>query len=81
MVSNCKAICIVVVGGKKDKTPIRKWCFNFMVFALQDPLNSGDDVSEQETPDVFDTDNIIVCQYDKVQWRVSVTWIFWPWAL
>ncbi|XP_066479761.1 TFIIA-alpha and beta-like factor [Tiliqua scincoides] len=33
----------------------------------EDPLNSGDDVSEQETPDVFDTDNIIVCQYDKVQ--------------
>lgn len=37
-----------------------------MFVSLQDPLNSGDDVSEQETPDVFDTDNIIVCQYDKV---------------
>ncbi|XP_053099978.1 TFIIA-alpha and beta-like factor isoform X1 [Hemicordylus capensis] len=33
----------------------------------EDPLNSGDDVSEQETPDVFDTDNIIVCQYDKAE--------------
>ncbi|XP_030051695.1 TFIIA-alpha and beta-like factor [Microcaecilia unicolor] len=32
----------------------------------EDPLNSGDDVSEQEVPDLFDTDNVIVCQYDKV---------------
>ncbi|NXX83436.1 TF2AY factor, partial [Urocolius indicus] len=32
----------------------------------EDPLNSGDDVSEQDTPDLFDTDNVIVCQYDKV---------------
>ncbi|KAH0622847.1 hypothetical protein JD844_025588 [Phrynosoma platyrhinos] len=41
-----------------------------------DPLNSGDDVSEQETPDVFDTDNIIVCQYDKVQ-RSKNRWKFY----
>lgn len=32
----------------------------------QDPLNSGDDVSEQDVPDLFDTDNVVVCQYDKV---------------
>ncbi|KFQ12401.1 TFIIA-alpha and beta-like factor, partial [Leptosomus discolor] len=31
----------------------------------EDPLNSGDDVSEQDIPDLFDTDNVIVCQYDK----------------
>ncbi|KFQ17822.1 TFIIA-alpha and beta-like factor, partial [Merops nubicus] len=31
----------------------------------EDPLNSGDDVSDQDTPDLFDTDNVIVCQYDK----------------
>ncbi|KFV67072.1 TFIIA-alpha and beta-like factor, partial [Dryobates pubescens] len=31
----------------------------------EDPLNSDDDVSEQDTPDLFDTDNVIVCQYDK----------------
>ncbi|XP_075781567.1 TFIIA-alpha and beta-like factor isoform X3 [Pelodiscus sinensis] len=31
----------------------------------EDPLNSGDDVSEQDTPDLFDTDNVVVCQYDK----------------
>ncbi|KAG8123085.1 hypothetical protein E2320_018481, partial [Naja naja] len=40
----------------------------------EDPLNSGDDVSEQETPDVFDTDNIIVCQYDK---RSKNRWKFY----
>ena len=34
---------------------------------IQDPLNSGDDVIEQDIPDLFDTDNIIVCQYDKVR--------------
>ncbi|NXU51085.1 TF2AY factor, partial [Turnix velox] len=32
----------------------------------EDPLNSGDDVSEQDIPDLFDTDNVIVCQYDKI---------------
>ncbi|KFQ46601.1 TFIIA-alpha and beta-like factor, partial [Nestor notabilis] len=31
----------------------------------EDPLNSGDDVSEQDIADLFDTDNLIVCQYDK----------------
>lgn len=33
----------------------------------KDPLNSGDDVIEQDIPDLFDTDNVIVCQYDKVR--------------
>ncbi|NXS00517.1 TF2AY factor, partial [Oxylabes madagascariensis] len=32
----------------------------------EDPLNSGDDVSEQDIADLFDTDNVIVCQYEKV---------------
>lgn len=36
------------------------------VSAAQDPLNSGDDVIEQDIPDLFDTENVIVCQYDKV---------------
>lgn len=35
-----------------------------------DPLNSDDDLTEPGTPDsnadLFDTDNVIVCQYDKV---------------
>jgi hypothetical protein len=35
-----------------------------------DPLNSDDDLTEQGSPDsqsdLFDTDHVIVCQYDKV---------------
>ncbi|XDV51053.1 hypothetical protein PO909_020005 [Leuciscus waleckii] len=33
----------------------------------EDPLNSGDDVSDQDIPEIFDTENVIVCQYDKVK--------------
>lgn len=32
----------------------------------EEPLNSGDDVSDEETEQLFDTDNVVVCQYDKV---------------
>ncbi|XP_075451963.1 TFIIA-alpha and beta-like factor isoform X4 [Ascaphus truei] len=42
----------------------------------EDPLNSGDDVSEQEVPDMFDTDNVIVCQYDKIH-RSKNKWKFY----
>ncbi|XP_066234404.1 TFIIA-alpha and beta-like factor [Saccopteryx leptura] len=42
----------------------------------EDPLNSGDDVSEQDVPDLFDTDNVIVCQYDKVH-RSKNKWKFY----
>ncbi|NWR80254.1 TF2AY factor, partial [Centropus unirufus] len=41
----------------------------------EDPLNSGDDVSEQDTPDLFDTDNVIVCQYEKIH-RSKNKWKF-----
>ncbi|NXR12543.1 TF2AY factor, partial [Semnornis frantzii] len=41
----------------------------------EDPLNSDDDVSEQDIPDLFDTDNVIVCQYDKIQ-RSKNKWKF-----
>eukprot|EP00064_Thunnus_orientalis_P007536 superscaffoldBa00000844_g7558 len=41
----------------------------------EDPLNSGDDVIEQDIPDLFDTDNIIVCQYDKIH-RSKNRWKF-----
>lgn len=34
--------------------------------AEEEPLNSADDVSEEEQSDLFDTDNVVVCQYDKV---------------
>lgn len=35
--------------------------------AEEEPLNSDDDVSEEEQADMFETDNVIVCQYDKVR--------------
>ncbi|KAM8858711.1 stonin-1 [Spinachia spinachia] len=41
----------------------------------EDPLNSGDDVVEQNIPDLFDTDNVIVCQYDKIH-RSKNRWKF-----
>ncbi|XP_050533045.1 transcription initiation factor IIA subunit 1 [Daktulosphaira vitifoliae] len=31
-----------------------------------EPLNSGDDVSDVDNGDLFETDNVIVCQYDKI---------------
>ncbi|XP_071064910.1 stonin-1 [Dasypus novemcinctus] len=42
----------------------------------EDPLNSGDDVSEQDVPDLFDTDNVIVCQYEKIH-RSKNKWKFY----
>ncbi|NXM67335.1 TF2AY factor, partial [Serilophus lunatus] len=42
----------------------------------EDPLNSSDDVSEQDIPDLFDTDNVIVCQYDKIH-RTKNKWKFY----
>ncbi|NWV88773.1 TF2AY factor, partial [Machaerirhynchus nigripectus] len=41
----------------------------------EDPLNSGDDVSEQDIADLFDTDNVIVCQYEKIH-RTKNKWKF-----
>jgi transcription initiation factor TFIIA large subunit len=34
--------------------------------AEEEPLNSEDDVTDEDAADLFDTDNVIVCQYDKV---------------
>uniref|UniRef100_T1ITQ5 Transcription initiation factor IIA subunit 1 n=1 Tax=Strigamia maritima TaxID=126957 RepID=T1ITQ5_STRMM len=31
-----------------------------------EPLNSEDDVSDEDPSELFDTDNVIVCQYDKI---------------
>lgn len=39
------------------------WC----VVGRQEPLNSGDDVSDEEDNELFDTENVVVCQYDKVR--------------
>ncbi|NWV56605.1 TF2AY factor, partial [Daphoenositta chrysoptera] len=41
----------------------------------EDPLNSSDDVSEQDIADLFDTDNVIVCQYEKIH-RTKNKWKF-----
>ncbi|KAF4520851.1 hypothetical protein B566_EDAN011166 [Ephemera danica] len=32
----------------------------------EEPLNSGDDVSDEDVAEQFETDNVVVCQYDKV---------------
>lgn len=41
--------------------------------AEEEPLCSDDDVSDEENQnDLFDTDNVVVCQYDKV----SLNWIY-----
>lgn len=37
------------------------------MFPRQEPLNSGDDVSDEEDQELFDTENVVVCQYDKVR--------------
>lgn len=39
----------------------------WFVFLCQEPLNSGDDVSDEEDNELFDTENVVVCQYDKVR--------------
>jgi len=32
----------------------------------EEPLNSGDDVSDEDPTELFETDNVVVCQYDKI---------------
>jgi len=32
----------------------------------EEPLNSEDDVSDEDPIEIFDTENVVVCQYDKV---------------
>ena len=33
----------------------------------EEPLNSEDDVSDEDPSVLFETDNVVVCQYDKVR--------------
>ncbi|KAG8184844.1 hypothetical protein JTE90_012092 [Oedothorax gibbosus] len=40
-----------------------------------EPLNSDDDVSEDDPTDLFDTENVVVCQYDKIT-RSKNRWKF-----
>lgn len=47
---------------------------NFLIlFPRQEPLNSGDDVSDEEDQELFDTENVVVCQYDKVRSEYGTT--------
>lgn len=32
-----------------------------------EPLNSDDDIQEEDPTDVFDTENIVVCQFEKIK--------------
>ncbi|XP_068198995.1 transcription initiation factor IIA subunit 1 isoform X2 [Antennarius striatus] len=41
----------------------------------EEPLNSGDDVSDGEDQEIFDTENVVVCQYDKIH-RSKNKWKF-----
>ncbi|XP_063047130.1 TFIIA-alpha and beta-like factor isoform X2 [Engraulis encrasicolus] len=45
------------------------------VIIEEDPLNSGDDVSDQDVPDLFDTENVVVCLYEKIH-RSKNNWKF-----
>ncbi|CAB4039832.1 Transcription initiation factor IIA subunit 1, partial, partial [Paramuricea clavata] len=40
-----------------------------------DPLNSEDDVSDDDSSDLFDTDNVVVCQFDRIT-RSKNKWKF-----
>ncbi|XP_053969453.1 transcription initiation factor IIA subunit 1 isoform X1 [Anastrepha ludens] len=44
--------------------------------AEEEPLNSDDDVTDEDASDVFETDNVIVCQYDKIT-RSRNKWKFY----
>ncbi|KAJ4928924.1 hypothetical protein JOQ06_004546 [Pogonophryne albipinna] len=41
----------------------------------EEPLNSCDDVSDEEDQELFDTENVVVCQYDKIH-RSKNKWKF-----
>lgn len=46
------------------------------MFVVQEPLNSEDDVSDEEDQELFDTENVVVCQYDKVR---DYSWMHCKW--
>ena len=42
-----------------------------------EPPGSGDDNSDEEASDLFDTENVVVCQYDKIcrarnKWKLQL---------
>ena len=42
----------------------------------EEPLNSEDDVTDDDPTDLFDTENVVVCQYDKIT-RSRNKWKFY----
>ena len=34
--------------------------------AEEEPLGSEDDISDEDATEIFETDNVVVCQYDKI---------------
>jgi len=44
--------------------------------AEEEPLNSEDDVTDEDNADLFETDNVVVCQYDKIN-RSRNKWKFY----
>lgn len=59
-----------VRSGQNDITIIllKSMVHHYLILkCCQEPLNSGDDVSDEDPSELFDTDNVIVCQYDKVR--------------
>uniref|UniRef100_A0A2M4ABW7 Putative transcription initiation factor iia subunit 1 isoform x2 n=1 Tax=Anopheles triannulatus TaxID=58253 RepID=A0A2M4ABW7_9DIPT len=44
--------------------------------AEEEPLNSEDDVTDEDASDLFETDNVVVCQYDKIT-RSRNKWKFY----
>lgn len=44
--------------------------------AEEEPLNSEDDVTDEDASDLFDTENVVVCQYDKIT-RSRNKWKFY----
>ncbi|KAK3516855.1 hypothetical protein QTP70_027073 [Hemibagrus guttatus] len=56
--------------GQVEEPPVHTRSLSF-----QEPLNSGDDVSDEEDQELFDTENVVVCQYDKIH-RSKNKWKF-----
>jgi len=44
--------------------------------AEEEPLNSEDDVTDEDSSELFETDNVVVCQYDKIT-RSRNKWKFY----
>merc|ERR1712098_595020 len=42
----------------------------------EEPLGSEDDISDEDASDLFETDNVVVCQYDKIT-RARNKWKFY----